>query len=324
MMPFPFPTVEAQLDSVLSLDPIVFCEVGARKGGKRFRAIGKYVRYYGFEPDEPQATLLKRDLAGVFGDVHVLQHAVMDRSGAVSINVLRHRGCSSVLMPNRSVIDLYMTRRADTNRWPDYFDVVDTYQCEAQCLDDIALAEGIAELDFLGLDTQGTEMQILDGGRSVLSRTTFVHVEMETVPLYKDQALLAEVMGWLTDAGFRLLAIEKPERISRFPAGVDDRVDQGEIVSIDGLFYRDSSEEFDSADLSAASVLRRMLLLHELEFRTLAIATGRRFLERRTDSAVRALVDAMIDRYKRDNASAQSVRTRIRRMLRRLKPYGHA
>ena len=320
MRPFAFPGLELVLDPVLASTPITYCEIGARDGARLFHAIGRYIRYYGFEPDKHEAARLRRDLQGVFADVHVLPHAVMDKPGEVVISVLRHRGCSSVLTPSREVIDRYSTRRGDTVTWPDFFDVVGTYRCDARSLDEVAQTEGIAELDFLQVDTQGTELAIFKGGSVLLSRTAFVHVEMETVPLYRDQPLLPEVVCWLEQAGFRLIRLEKQEAISRSPAPIDDYVDQGELVSVDGLFYRDYDPPLAALELQPHTALRRMLLLHELGFRTFAIDTGRRCLERCANPSIQALVDAMIARYARDNEKARPLRrkigqTRIGRML---------
>lgn len=298
--------------SMLSASAMVYCEIGARRGGKRFNALGEFVRYFGFEPDAREAEKLRSTLAAqkAFQSVRILPYAVMEKSGTVSINVLRHRGCSSVLPPNIDVISQYRTRRGNTNQWPRFFDVVGRYECEAVSLDEFAAKERVAGIDFMGLDTQGTEYAILTGGRGIIAKTTLlVHVEMETVPLYEHQPLIADVVRLLSDLGFRLVKLENPQYISRQPADADDAVDQGELISVDGVFCRDFNEQFFSGlGSNPVTIAKYMLLLDELGFKTLAMDVGRRFQTTSGgDGRIRELGGMLERRYRRDNFRAKSL-----------------
>ncbi len=310
------------IQSLLLANAMVYCEIGARRGGKRFNGIGEFIRYYGFEPDAKEAEKLRNTLAErkVFQSVHIFPYAVMEKSGTVSINVLRHRGCSSVLLPNVDVVSQYRTRRGNTNQWPRFFDVVGRYECEAVSLDEFALKERVTSIDFVGLDTQGTECAILTGGKGILAKTTLlVHVEMEVVPLYQRQPLIADVVRLLSDLGFRLIKLENPQYISRHPAGADDAVDQGELISVDGVFCRDFNEQFfNGLGGNPATMAKCMLLLDELGFKTLAMDIGRRFQTTSGgDGRIRELGGILERRYRRDNFRAKPLRGKAREIAKK-------
>ena len=309
--------------SMLLASTVVYCEIGARRGGKRFNGIGEFIHYYGFEPDAKEAEKLRSTLAAqkVFQSVRIFPYAVMEKSGTVSINVLRHRGCSSVLLPNADVVSRYKTRRGNTNQWPRFFDVVGRYECAAVSLDEFAAKERVASIDFVGLDTQGTEYAILTGGKGIIAKTTLlVHVEMEVVPLYQQQPLIADVVRLLSDLGFRLIKLENPQYISRHPADVDDAIDQGELISVDGVFCRDFNEQFfRGLGSNPATIAKYMLLLDELGFKTLAMDVGRRFQTTSGgDGRIHELGGILERRYRRDNFCAKPLRGKARDVAKKL------
>lgn len=309
--------------SMLSASAMVYCEIGARRGGKRFKGLGEFVHYYGFEPDVKEAEKLRSTLAErkVFQSVRIFPYAIMEKSGTVSINVLRHRGCSSALLPDMDVISAYRTRRGNTNQWPRFFDIVGRYECQAISLDEFAAKERVAGIDFVGLDTQGTEFAILTGGKGIIAKTTLlVHVEMEVVPLYKNQPLIADMVRLLSDLGFRLIKLENPQYISRQPADADDAVDQGELISVDGVFCRDFNEQFlKRPESDPATIAKCMLLLDELGFKTLAMDVGRRFQTTSGgDSRIHELGGILERHYWRDNFRAKPLKGKAREIAKKL------
>lgn len=308
--------------SMLLASAMVYCEIGARRGGKRFNGIGEFIHYYGFEPDAKEAEKLRSTLAArkVFQSVRIFPYAVMEKSGTVSINVLRHRGCSSVLLPDADVVSRYRTRRGNTDQWPRFFDVVGRYECAAISLDEFAAKEHVAGIDFLGLDTQGTEYAILTGGKGIIAKTTLlVHVEMEAVPLYQQQPLIADVVRLLSDLGFRLIKLENPQYISRQPADADDAIDQGELISVDGVFCRDLDEQFfHGLGGSPLTIAKCMLLLDALGFKTLAMDVGRRFQTTSGgDGRIHELGDILERRYRRDNFYAKPLEGKAREIAKK-------
>jgi FkbM family methyltransferase len=66
-------------------------------------------------------------------------------------------------------------------------------------LDDLPEAVGA---DFLKLDVQGAEVDVMNGAENILAGAVVVHTEVEFVQLYKDQPLFAEVDQRLRKSGY--------------------------------------------------------------------------------------------------------------------------
>jgi FkbM family methyltransferase len=79
--------------------------------------------------------------------------------------------------------------------------VVRAHQVQTTRLDDIAETAGV---DFLKVDVQGAEMMVFEGARDRLASALIVDVEVEFMPLYKNQPLFAEIDFFLRSRGFEL------------------------------------------------------------------------------------------------------------------------
>lgn len=73
-------------------------------------------------------------------------------------------------------------------------------------LDDLAEASGA---DYLKLDVQGAELDVLCGAPRLLAQALVVHTEVEFVPLYLKQPLFADLDRTLREAGYGLFALDE-------------------------------------------------------------------------------------------------------------------
>ena len=77
---------------------------------------------------------------------------------------------------------------------PERFETVRVVRLKTETLDDQLAANAVNDVDFLKLDTQGTELAILEGARRVIEREALgFEVEVEFLPLYRDQPVLVQV-----------------------------------------------------------------------------------------------------------------------------------
>jgi hypothetical protein len=81
---------------------------------------------------------------------------------------------------------------------------------------------------FLKIDTQGYELQVLEGARTSLPRFVGVAAEMSLEELYQGQVLFVDFVTLMAREGFQLAAV--------FPGLVDGRT--GRFLQVDGLFFR--------------------------------------------------------------------------------------
>jgi hypothetical protein len=72
-------------------------------------------------------------------------------------------------------------------------------------LDHVVESHGILGLDFIKVDTQGSELRVLEGAsRNLADSVTGVEAEIEFAPIYKDQPLFADVDRYMRGLGFQL------------------------------------------------------------------------------------------------------------------------
>ena len=89
--------------------------------------------------------------------------------------------------------------------------LVETLTLETITLDQVMEREAgkTPAPNFLSLDTQGSELEILKGGEATVSdHVVAIMTEVEFVPIYQDQPLLGDIVGYLDGQGFELASLE--------------------------------------------------------------------------------------------------------------------
>ena len=219
-------TVSDVLCRILGEERICIADVGAADGlAKRWRPIAPSLRVVAFEPDgRSDATA---DVAlGVA--VTVVNRAAAAHGGSGEIYLTRKPRCSSLYPPNRAVVDRY----PDAER----YDVVQTAAVQCTTVDAAFAAIG-GSLDFIKIDTQGTELEVLRGAQASLAGCLGVEVEVEFQPLYVGAALFRDVDRHLGDLGFEIFDLR---RTFFTRAGAPENVGQhkGQLIFGDALYFR--------------------------------------------------------------------------------------
>ena len=97
---------------------------------------------------------------------------------------------SSLLQPDKS------TEVLDWLKF-DQVETVDTNTLHAFCKEN-----QIQIIDYIHIDVQGAELMVLDGASEYISRIKMIWMEVENIPLYKDQPLKTEVELYMLRNGF--------------------------------------------------------------------------------------------------------------------------
>ena len=215
-----------ELEELLGEEPIVLVDAGARGGiPKRWRPVEPWLSVVGFEPDARSLDELDQsDRRRIF------PKALASEPGSVTLHLTAEEGDSSVLTPNRPFL----------NRFPraERFDVVGTQTVSGDTLDNQLAEGGIDRVDFIKLDTQGSELMILEGARQTLGRGVFgIEVEVELNPIYDHQPLFSDVDGFLRSLGYELFDLEL--RRWKHRAGEDLALTRGQVAWGDALFLLD-------------------------------------------------------------------------------------
>lgn len=66
-------------------------------------------------------------------------------------------------------------------------------------------------IDILKIDVEGATLNVLKGMKNILPKVKIMHIETETYPFFKGQALHNEVVSYLQEKNFSLLDISRVE-----------------------------------------------------------------------------------------------------------------
>jgi FkbM family methyltransferase len=87
---------------------------------------------------------------------------------------------------------------------------------------------GAASRPFIKIDTQGFELEALEGSTATLNDVEGLQIEMSLEPLYEGAPTMPEVAAWIEAHGFVLADIE--------PEFNDPQT--GRLLQVNGLFFR--------------------------------------------------------------------------------------
>jgi FkbM family methyltransferase len=182
----------AYLGSLL-LEDLVVVDVGARWGASdRWRPFGPRVKVVGFDPDEEECARL----AANEPDVTYVPLALGAKTGRATLYRTAEPACSS-LYP--AVEGLAARRPALKVILPDGEETV-----SITSLDEWLSVSSLEEVHVLKLDTQGSELGVLEGAQQALVDVRVLEIEVELNPIYAGQPLFGDVDRFLRDREFVL------------------------------------------------------------------------------------------------------------------------
>ncbi|MCO4781181.1 MAG: FkbM family methyltransferase [Candidatus Cloacimonetes bacterium] len=103
----------------------------------------------------------------------------------------RHPMCSSLYKPNDKLLQLY--------NGMDVVDLETIEPIETIGLDEFVNQNNIGDIDFIKMDIQGAELEVLQGGEASLHSVCAILSEVEFIPLYENQPLFGEICKYLND-----------------------------------------------------------------------------------------------------------------------------
>lgn len=187
------------------------CNVGSRKISQEddYPSLGwdifaPNLTIYGFDADadacnEANADIEARQINWVEKHIPL---ALSNSIGESSLYVTKSLWCSSLYPPNQA----YSSRFAGLSNMINLDFTVDI---ETTTLDAFCLSEGINEIDFLQIDVQGADLNVLEGSIQLLERGVLaVQTEVEFSHLYINQPLFADVDIFLRNHGFTLFELD--------------------------------------------------------------------------------------------------------------------
>ena len=192
----------AELPSPFAEASLSYIDIGARGGPpNNWLKLGQQMNYLCFEPDPAEAEALRLvfnrtpDFRGV-----VSECALGATSGSATLYLTHYRDCSSLLKPNSDLLNMFVHR--------DLFRVEQELSLQTGTLD--AELQRLGSVgDFIKIDVQGYELEVLKGGEQAVSNSIGCELEVSFIEIYKNQPLFAEVDQWMRARGFFLADLER-------------------------------------------------------------------------------------------------------------------
>ncbi|HEY2010049.1 MAG TPA: FkbM family methyltransferase [Rhizomicrobium sp.] len=183
----------------------------------------------GFEPQGPALARLEKSKGP---RERYLPYALGDGS-ARTLHVCELEGMTSLLVPDPAHLALF-------NLFPIWGTVKSQIPVITQKLDDIA---EIAHMDFLKMDAQGAEREVLAHGRDKLGETVVIQTEVSFVPLYQGQPVFGEMDLMLRELGFLPHCVTGTKIWPIAPMVVGDQPNRGirQLLETDMVYVRNFS-----------------------------------------------------------------------------------
>lgn len=140
------------------------------------------------EVDPAEANLLRDS------GLKVIDCGLGSASYRTTLNVSADKGCSSLFEANRQAIEFM-----DPKGWA-RFKTVDEGQVKIDTISSQLITLGVTKLDYLKIDTQGYELEVLKG--LGMFRPFLIKAEVSLIPIYLGQPLCPEIDIYLHNLGY--------------------------------------------------------------------------------------------------------------------------
>ena len=184
--------------------PVSILHCGGRGGvHPSFEHYAGPITYTTFEPsDDALDELNSLEISASANlTLNVMPTALSDKQQTILLNVYNSGDLNSVLK-----LDVNASQRLKYSG----IQQLKTVSINATTIDRI-VAQSREEPDFIILDTQGYDLNILKGAVSTLPKSVLgIRCEVEFLRLYENQPLFGDVQEFLTNYGFKLMRLENP------------------------------------------------------------------------------------------------------------------
>lgn len=176
--------------------PLGVADVGCRWGfAEAWERLGEKVQIVGFDPDKEECARLRERYAGR-SNLEIVASALSRRAGWRTVHLTKDPACSSFFQPDLIALDqipeLSVMTPAGTSR--SLTTTLDRWRRKTRS----------GPMDFVKVDVQGAELEVLRGAKNTLRDVVLMELEVEFNQMYEGQALFSDVDAFARQRGFCL------------------------------------------------------------------------------------------------------------------------
>ena len=242
---FVIPSLKA-LKALPNNGDVVLVDIGAAgEVEPRWKPFTNSLNYVGFEPDERTRKII-RNQSKYFKTYQILPHALSNKFSRLKFNLCKKPQVSSLYQPNFPFLDKFPD--------PKRFEIEETVSVDCIPLDSI----GLPRIDFLKIDIQGAENDVLKGATSTLDSILGLELEVEFLELYKGQPLFGDICKTLSEHNIEFMDFVSLARWERKAHNL-----YGQCIFGDALFLRSPETLIDkSLDVEKWSSYLAILIIY--------------------------------------------------------------
>jgi FkbM family methyltransferase len=184
-----------------------------------------------------------RDRSNLFPKTTLVECALANLNGPISLWITRNPTCISVLEPNQDVLDHYGIKM--------HFEITGRHTVEAARYDTLCENGRAPKPDVVKIDVQGFEYEVLLGFGGLLGNCLGIELETHFYPLYRGQKLLHDLIALLGTYGLVLRRLDTDSKLSHF---------DGDLIEADAYFTksRRAVRGLDSAQRTKFALLTQV------------------------------------------------------------------
>ena len=208
-----------------------------------------------FEPEPIEANRLKLRYQ-MSPNITVHAKALAAKNGTRGLTVRSHRGLST--------LDTFELNTDLVH--PDFKSPIveiNKITVESVSIDEFFQSQRV---DFLKLDTEGSEFEILSGARNLLVSTILgIRTSIDFIKYAPSRTSFSEIDVWLTESGFTLQTLEFDSRISKRQGKFPLSAKSGTLLGGDALYAREPREIYSKGSNEICVLYALFLYLNGLE-----------------------------------------------------------
>jgi FkbM family methyltransferase len=229
----------------------IILDGGAREAWSdpRWQAfVSNRLRLYGFEPDAAEVARLNEEAAARKVDCRYYPTGLWGQSGTAAFIANKSPGGGSFFEQNLGLTDRWRFESPEAAFLArEIFHPTGRETMAVTSIDDWARHTGVTDLDFMKLNVQGCELEILQGSTSLLGHVLGLMVEMSFVESYRARPYFSDIDTFLRTQGFAFfdfigrhyIGRERSPIVVRHLPGMENSGLYGHLFEGHGIYFRD-------------------------------------------------------------------------------------
>lgn len=245
-------------DELLIKNNLIYIDIGA-SGGVQPKWLNQTKKFKSilFEPNKKAYDKLVQNKKK---HEIIIQAALSDSKNNLNINICKDPQSSSFYEPNYQFLEKFNNFQR--------FEIVSKENIETQTLDYSLNEQKISDVDFIKIDTQGYELNILKGSEKILQEVIGIETECELTQMYLNQPLFSKILDFLLYKNFSLFDIKK--YFWKRDGNNINNSNKGQLIFIDALFLKQPEEIIENFKNNKKKLIKTIYVYKYYKYTDLA------------------------------------------------------